>query len=157
MPATISMEPRLAYPNPSVRYSYESCATSFEGNCAINTEISSTVVHSLTVCSNPFTSKSKVFSSKNFIRFNEARLHAVLSRNMYSEQGLDALMRPPSGQVCHSLMVVSYCTPGSAQAQAAWPIFSHSSVAGRVLLTLPLVRLSKCHGLSCSTASRNSL
>jgi hypothetical protein len=34
-------------------------------------------------------------------------------------QGLLALMRPSSGQVCHSLMVVSYCTPGSAQAQAA--------------------------------------
>jgi hypothetical protein len=38
---------------------------------------------------------------------------------MYSEQGFDALIRPDRGQVCHSLIVVSYCTPGSAQAQAA--------------------------------------
>ena len=28
-------------------------------------------------------------------------------------------MRPELGQVCQSLMVLSYCTPGSAQAQAA--------------------------------------
>jgi hypothetical protein len=53
------------------------------------------------------------------MRFNEARLQAVSSRNMYSEQGLEPLMRPEAGQVCHSLMVLSYCTPGSAQAQAA--------------------------------------
>jgi len=53
------------------------------------------------------------------MRFSEARLQAVSSRNMYSEQGLEALMRPELGQVCHSLMVVSNCSPGSAQAQAA--------------------------------------
>ena len=35
------------------------------------------------------------------------RLQAVSSRNMYSEQGLEPLILPPSGQVCHSLMVVS--------------------------------------------------
>ena len=35
-------------------------------------------------------------------------------------------MRPPAGQVCHSLMVVSNCTPGSAQAQAASAISRHS-------------------------------
>ena len=58
-------------------------------------------------------------SSKNLLRLTEARLHAVLSRNIYSEHGLDALMRPPFGQVCHSLMVVSYCVPGSAQRHAA--------------------------------------
>ena len=36
-----------------------------------------------------------------------ARLQAVSSRNMYSEHGFEPLIRPPSGQVCHSLMVVS--------------------------------------------------
>ncbi len=45
---------------------------------------------------------------KNCARFSDARLQAVSSRNMYSEQGFEALMRPSSGQVCHSLMVVSY-------------------------------------------------
>ncbi len=38
---------------------------------------------------------------------------------MYSEHGLLARMRSVLGQVCQRLMVVSYCTPGSAQAQAA--------------------------------------
>src|SRR5438874_5909418 len=45
---------------------------------------------------------------------------------MYSEQGFDALIRPSAGQVCHSLMVVSNCKPGSAQPQAANEISSHS-------------------------------
>src|SRR5438034_11595820 len=55
---------------------------------------------------------------RNFIRLMLARLQAVLSRNMYSLHGLLALMRPLLGQVCHLLMVVSYCTPGSPQCQA---------------------------------------
>jgi hypothetical protein len=38
---------------------------------------------------------------------------------MYSEHGLLALMRPEAGQVCQALIVVSYCTPGSAQRHAA--------------------------------------
>src|SRR5262245_58257289 len=47
-----------------------------------------------------------------------ARLQAVLSRNMYSLHGLLALIRPEFGQVCHLLIVVSYCTPGSPHFQA---------------------------------------
>ena len=53
------------------------------------------------------------------MRFSEARLHAVSSRNMYSEHGLEARIGPDAGQVCQSLMVVWYWTPGSAEAQAA--------------------------------------
>jgi hypothetical protein len=45
---------------------------------------------------------------KNFIRFKEARLQEELSSDIYSEQGLEALMRPVSGLVCQSLIVVSY-------------------------------------------------
>src|SRR5215510_7601346 len=97
----------------------------FDGYCAIITEISSTTVHSLVACSKLSMSKLPSGRRKR-IRFSEARLHAVSSRNMYSEHGFEALMRPDSGQVCHSLMVVSNCTPGSAEAQAAAPIFSHS-------------------------------
>jgi hypothetical protein len=41
---------------------------------------------------------------------------------MYSEHGLDAVIRPVSGLVCQSLIVSSYWMPGSAQAQAAWAI-----------------------------------
>src|SRR5215467_4726210 len=91
------------------------------------------------------------------IRFRDARLQAVSSRNMYSEHGLDALMRPDSGQVCHSLMVVSHCTPGSAEAQAAAPIFSQRSRALSVLWTLPSVRRMRFQSPSFSTALMKSL
>src|SRR5271163_3395808 len=92
-----------------------------------------------------------------------ARLHAVSSRNMYSEQGLLALMRPSAGQVCHSLMVVSYCTPGSAHDQAANVIWSQRSRAcmdfqGRGARPSCLafsfsVRRYRCQGASLTTAS----
>src|SRR5882762_7465045 len=91
-------------------------------------------------CSKPFTSNTRVCGSKKCARLIDARLQAVLSRNIYSEHGLEALMRPPSGQVCHSLMVLSYCTPGSAQAQAANAISSHSFCEEMVFTVLPFIR-----------------
>ena len=63
-------------------------------------------------------------SSRKLSRLRLARLHAELSMCMYSEQGLLALMRSVLGAVCHLLMVVSNCMPGSAHSQAAlaiWP------------------------------------
>jgi len=57
-------------------------------------------------------------SLTNFIRFSDARLQLESSTNMYSLQGLLALIRPELGHVCQRLIVVSYCTPGSPQAQA---------------------------------------
>src|SRR6478736_2425254 len=102
-------------------------------------------------------SKTPVFGSRKVSRFIDARLHAVSSRNMYSEQGFDALIGPDAGQVCQSLMVVWNCRPGSAQAQAAWPIFSHRSRAFTVLEILPgLVRQNRSQSRSASTALRNS-
>ena len=65
------------------------------------------------------TSNALVVASRNCSRFSEARLHAVSSRNMYSEHGFDARIAPDAGQVCQSLMVVWNCMPGSAEAQAA--------------------------------------
>ena len=59
---------------------------------------------------------------------------------MYSLHGLLARIGPSLGQVCHSLIVVSYCTPGSAQDHAAVATFSHRSRAFRRLCTLPSVR-----------------
>ena len=47
------------------------------------------------------------------MRFNDARLQAESSRNMYSEQGFEALMRAVFFEVCQRLMVVSNCMPGS--------------------------------------------
>src|SRR5437763_6386617 len=90
-------------------------------------------------------------------KFSEARLHAVSSRNMYSEHGLEARIGPDAGQVCQSFTVVWNCRPGSADAQAAWPIFSHSSRALRVFDTRPgLVRQVRGQSPSASTALRNS-
>src|SRR3982751_4510750 len=53
---------------------------------------------------------------------------------MDSEHGLDALMRPEFGDVCHWLIVVSYCTPGSAQRHAASEI---SRISSRALTGSP--------------------
>src|SRR5262249_13241531 len=90
-------------------------------------------------------------------RLSEARLQAVSSRNMYSEHGLEARIGPDAGQVCQSLTVVWYCRPGSAQAQAALPILSHSSRAFTVLAILPgRVRHVRSQHGSASTAFKNS-
>src|ERR1700729_52421 len=56
---------------------------------------------------------------RNLIRLKLARLQAESSRNMYSEQGFDALMRPEFLLVCQRLMVVSYCMPGSPHCHVA--------------------------------------
>src|SRR5580700_12094880 len=68
--------------------------------------------------------------SRNFIRLMLARLQAVSSRNMYSEHGFEALIRPEFGQVFQRLIVVSYCTPGSPQPQAHSAILANTSRAG---------------------------
>ena len=69
--------------------------------------------------SHPRRSSLPSVSRRNLVRFTLARLHAVSSRNMYSEHGFDALIRPEFGHVCQRLMVESYWTPGSAQPHAA--------------------------------------
>src|SRR5687768_10469867 len=72
---------------------------------------------------------------RNFMRFSDARLHAESSRNMYSEHGFDALMRAVLMHGCQSLMVVSYCMPGSPQIQAASDIFRMTARAECVSTT----------------------
>src|SRR3954451_12830700 len=102
-------------------------------------------------------SKLRVCASRKVSRFSDARLQAVSSRNMYSEHGFEAMIGPDAWQVCQSLMVEWNCRPGSAQAQAAWPIVSHSARALMVLAILPgLVRQVRSHSASASTALRNS-
>src|SRR5262245_728694 len=86
---------------------------------------------------------------------------------MYSLQGFDALIRPSAGQVCHSLTVVSNCSPGSAQAHAAFAICSHSSRARSVFRGFGArpcatafslsVRQYRCQGPSFCTASMKAL
>src|SRR5205085_2353253 len=82
-------------------------------------------------------------------------LQAVSSRNMYSEHGFDALMRAVFGQVCQSLMVVSYCMPGSPHCQAASAIFRMRSRARYVSHASPFVTSFVFHSLSSTTARMN--
>src|SRR3954466_12125909 len=108
-----------------------------------------------TACSKASTSNDPS-GRRNFMRFSDARLHAESSTCMYSEHGLDALMRPEFGDVCHWLIVVSYWTPGSAQRQAASAISRMSSRAGSVSTGSPVTRAVRCQSSSFSTACMNS-
>ena len=90
------------------------------------------------------------------MRLSEARLHAESSTCMYSEHGFDALMRPEFGQVCHSLMVVSYWTPGSAQRQAASAIWLSRSAAPTRETTSLELRAVSSHSSPRSARSMNS-
>src|ERR1700722_14901148 len=90
------------------------------------------------------------------MRFAEARLQAVSSRNMYSEHGLEARMSPEALQVCQSFIVVLKCRPGPADAQAGEPIFSQRSRAFSVFVTFFVVRPIRFQLPSVSTARRKS-
>src|SRR5690348_3724477 len=102
-------------------------------------------------------SPSKVSSSlRNFSRLSDARLHEELSSDMYSEHGLDAVMRPVSGLVCQSLMVSSYWRPGSAHSHAALAILWNRSRASTVSMTSPVLRPRRPKSVPSSTARMNS-
>src|SRR6266545_3212594 len=109
-----------------------------------------------TVCSKESTSNDPS-GRRYFMRLIDARLQAESSTLIYSEQGLDALIRPEFGLVCHWLIVVSYCTPGSAQRHAASAISRMSSRAGIGSPTgSPVFRAVRCQSSSFSTARMNS-
>src|SRR3954470_19430060 len=93
---------------------------------------------------------------RNFSRFSDARLHELLSRLMYSEHGLDALMRPVSGLVCQSLIVSSYWMPGSAHSHAAWVTLLNRVLASTVSITEPSMRARRPNSAPSSTARMNS-
>src|ERR1700682_1778676 len=88
-----------------------------------------------------------------FIRLSDARLHAVSSRNMYSEQGLDALMRAVFFEVCQRLTVVSYCMPGSPQRQVESAILRSKSRARSLSAGCPSATL-RVHQSRSSSAAR---
>src|SRR3954454_12833774 len=108
-----------------------------------------------TACVNDSTSNSPS-SRRNFIRFSEARLQALSSMLMYAEHGLDALIRPVFGSVCHELIVVSYCTPGSAHFHAASATWRSSPRASTVSVTEPSVRAVRFHSRPSEAASMNA-
>ncbi len=90
------------------------------------------------------------------MRLKEARLQAESSRNMYSEQGLEALMRPELVTGFQRLTVVSYCSPGSPHSQAAWDIRRIRSRARKVSTAWPSVTARVCHSPSSTTARMKS-
>src|SRR6478672_6841545 len=102
-------------------------------------EMSIAVMISSTDLENSFASNVPS-SRRNFMRLSEARLHEELSSDMYSLHGLDAVIRPVSGLVCQSLMVSSYCTPGSAHSHAARAILVNSSRASTLSITSWVLR-----------------
>src|ERR1700693_1319243 len=105
-----------------------------------------------TACSKASTSSSPS-SRRNLRRLIDERLHALSSIDMYSEHGLDALMRPVFGSVCHELIVVSYWTPGSAQRHAASAMSRRIWRAGFVSTTAPSVRAVRFQSALASAAS----
>src|SRR3954468_16980653 len=125
------------------------------GKSAKQMEMSIAVMTSSTALTK-FLESNVPSSFRNFIRFSDARLHELLSRLMYSEQGLDALMRPVSGLVCQSLIVSSYWIPGSAHSQAARVTLRNSAVASTVSMTAPSSRARSPHSGPSSTARMNS-
>src|ERR671912_1842030 len=140
---------------PSCRYARVVWPIASVGKSAKQIEMSMAVMTSSTTFSN--SRASKVSSSRrNFSRFSEARLHEELSRLMYSEHGLDAVIRPVSGLVCQSLIVPSYWMPGSAHSHAALAILPMSSRASTVSMTEPSLREVRPNSLPSSTARMNS-
>src|SRR5215213_6929383 len=95
-------------------------------------------------------------SRRNFMRLSDARLQALSSIDMYSEHGFEALMRPVFGSVCQELIVVSYCTPGSALSHAASAIWRSSARAPTVSTTVPSVRAVKFQSRPSAAACMNA-
>src|ERR1700710_2467558 len=93
---------------------------------------------------------------RSFMRLKDARLQAESSRNMYSEQGLEALMRAVFLEVCQRLMVVSYCMPGSPHCQVASASLCMRSRALNSLTGFFSLTVRVAKGLSFSTAAMNS-
>src|SRR4051795_9760373 len=125
------------------------------GKSAKQIEMSIAVMISSTAFTNRLVSKL-LSSLRNFMRFSDARLQEVLSRLMYSEHGLDAVMRPVSGFVCQSLIVSSYWMPGSAHSHAACATLRNSPLASTVSMTSPVARARRPKSPLSSTARMNS-
>src|SRR3954464_8965644 len=140
---------------PSWRYARVVSPIGSVGKSAKQMEMSIAVMTSSTALTK--VGASNVPSSlRNFSRFSEARLQELLSRLMYSEHGLDALIRPVSGLVCQSLIVSSYWMPGSAHSQAARVTLRKRSLASTVSMTAPSCRARRPNSVPSSTARMNS-
>src|SRR3954469_13706599 len=140
---------------PSWRYARVVSPIGAVGKSAKQMEMSIAVMISSTDLPNFFASNVPS-SRRNFMRFSDARLQDELSSDMYSLHGLDAVMRPVSGLVCQSLMMSSYCRPGSAHSHAAVASLVQSFFASTVSMTSPVARARRPNSVPFSTARMNS-
>src|SRR5436853_5664593 len=102
-------------------------------------------------------STSNLPSSRlNFIRFNDARLHAVLSMKTYSEQGLVELIAWVPLHVCHFWIAPSYCMPGSPQTHVPSAILFSSCRASFLCSGLLVCTARVHHSLPSIAACMNS-
>src|ERR1700688_4077082 len=92
------------------------------------------------------------FELRYFIRLSDARLHAVSSRNMYSEHGFEALMRAVFLHVCQRFTGGSYCMPGSPHCHVDSAIGCSSSRALNFSTGFPSLTLRVHQSRSSSTA-----
>ena len=83
-------------------------------------------------------------------------MQAESSMNMYSEHGLDALIRCVALHGFHALMSVSYCIPGSPHTHADSAIFMRRSLASNVPMGSPVVTAFVVCVPPASTARMNS-
>src|SRR6266480_561548 len=91
----------------------------------------------------------------NFIRFNEARLHAVLLTNTYSLHGFVEWIGSVPLQVCHFWIAPSYWMPGSPQMCVPSAILVSNVAASFFWSGMPLTLLVH-HSLPDRAASKNS-
>src|ERR1044071_166282 len=103
-----------------------------------------------------FSTANVLSALRNFSRLSDARLHEELSRCMYSLHGLDAVIRPVSGQVCQWLIVSSYWMPGSAHSHAACAILRNRVGPLTVDPTLPSSRARSAKSVLSSIERMNS-
>src|SRR3984957_17546369 len=102
-------------------------------------------------------STSKIPSSRlNFIKFSDARLHAVLLMKTYSLHGFVEWIGSVPLQVCHLWIAPSYCKPGSPQIHVPSAILFSSAEASFFCRGLPSVVRRVHHSLPARAASRNS-
>src|SRR3546814_16516678 len=98
-----------------VRYSSERFAISAPGYWAMSIDTSSTAVQQAMACRKPFRSKwiaPPQNSLRKASRFNDARLQTVSSRNISSEEGVEALMGQRSEERRVGKEDVSTCRSG---------------------------------------------
>src|ERR1700722_19428140 len=94
-------------------------------------------------------------SDLNFIRFNDARLHAVLLTNTYSLHGFVEWIGSVPLHVCHFWIAPSYWMPGSPQIQVPSAILVSNVAASFFCNGLSPVTVRVHHSLPARAASKN--